>query len=179
MSEVLAKGLSRDFVEELSRRKDEPEWLRQQRLRAWDVFNRLEAPLGNRGDLGTLRTMANFKFQNLTPYIPASDGVFTPAIEQALRDAPVADRSGLIVQRNSSVVRVELDDELKRQGVILCSLETAAREHAELVRQYFMTTCVPVESNKYTAMHAAFWSGGVFLYVPRGVEIEQPILAHF
>jgi len=179
MSEVMAKGLSRDFVEELSRRKDEPEWLRQQRLRSWDVYNRLEAPLGNRGDLGTLRTMANFKFQNLTPYIPASDGVFTPAIEQALRDAPVADRSGLIVQRNSSVVRVELDDELKRQGVILCSLETAAREHAELVRQYFMTTCVPVESNKYTAMHAAFWSGGVFLYVPRGVEIEQPILAQF
>ena len=183
MSEVVKESATMNWavtaVEELSRRKDEPEWLRQHRLHAWDVYDRLDAPLGNRGDLGTLRTMANFKFQNLTPYIPVSDDAVTPTIEQALRDAPVADRSGLIVQRNSSVVRVELDAELRRQGVILCSLETALREHPELARQRFMTSCVPVESNKYTAMHAAFWSGGVFLYVPQGVEIEQPILAQF
>lgn len=179
MSEVLVKGLMQASVEELSRRKDEPEWLRQKRLQAWEAYNRLEAPLGYRGDLGTMRTMANFKYQNLTPYIPDSDGEATAAIEQALRDAPVADRSGLIVQRNSSVVWVELNDELRQQGVILCSLETALREHPDLAQPRFMTDCVPVESNKYTAMHAAFWSGGVFLYVPRGVEIEQPILAQF
>lgn len=179
MSEVLVKGLTQASVEELSRRKDEPEWLRQKRLHAWEAYNRLEAPLGYRGDLGTMRVMANFKYQNLTPYVPDSDGSATAAIEHALHDAPVADRSGLIVQRNSSVVRVELNDELRQQGVILCSLETALREYPDLARQRFMTDCVPVESNKYTAMHAAFWSGGVFLYVPRGVEIEQPILAQF
>jgi len=186
MSEVLANSLSRDFVEELSRRKEEPEWMRQKRLSAWEVYDRLDAPLGNRGDLGTLRTMANFKYQNLTPYVEGishnelgSRGALTATIEQALRDAPVGDRSGLIVQRNSSVVRVELNEALRSQGVILSSLETALREHPELVQQRFMTTCIPVESNKYTAMHAAFWTGGIFLYVPRGVAIEQPILAQF
>jgi FeS assembly protein SufB len=187
MSEVLVQGMARASVEELSRHKEEPEWLRQKRLQAWDAYDRLDAPLGYRGDLGTLRTMANFKYQNLTPYV---EGIFHDEsgsysnelgshIEQALHDAPVADRSGLIVQRNSSVVRVELDDELRQQGVILTSLETALREYPDLAQSRFMTNCVPVESNKYTAMHAAFWSGGVFLYVPRGVEIEQPILAQF
>ncbi len=186
MSELLANSLSRGFVEELSRRREEPEWMRQKRLHAWEVYDRLDAPLGNRGDLGTLRTMANFKYQNLTPYVEGishhalgSNGSLSATIEQALRDAPVGDRSGLIVQRNSSVVRVELDEALRAQGVILSSLETALREHPELVQQRFMTTCVPVESNKYTAMHAAFWTGGIFLYVPRGVAIVQPILAQF
>src|SRR6185437_718 len=62
------------------------------------------------------------------------------------------------------------------QGVILTDLETAVREHADLVQQHFMTNCVPVDTDKYTALHAAFWSGGIFLYVPKGVEIADPIL---
>ncbi len=181
-------GLAREIAEELSRRQDEPEWLRQKRLQAWDAYQSLESfPLGRRGDLGTLRTMANFKFQNLIPYVPASVGgainrgaINQGAINRAPTEgAPVSERSGLIMQRNSSVVHIELSDELRDQGVILTDLETAAREHSDLVQQYFMTKAVPVERNKYTAMHAAFWTGGVFLYVPRGVEIEQPILAQF
>src|SRR5256885_17237180 len=119
--------------------------------------------------------------QELTPFDPSplleGDGSRPAAIEQSLKEALVDARSGLIVQRNASVVRTELDDELKRKGVILTDLDTAVREYPELVQQYFMTKCVPVESNKYTALHAAFWSGGVFLYIPKGVEIEQPILS--
>ena len=58
----------------------------------------------------------------------------------------------------------------------MTDLDTAVRDYPELVQQYFMTTCVPVNSTKYTALHAAFWSGGVFLYIPQGIEIEDPIL---
>src|SRR5438270_10413402 len=178
MANLITKGLSRDAVEELSRHKGEPEWMLQKRLHAWDIYEKTPAPLGRRGDLGTLRTVANFKFQELNPYVPVNANSNLPAvIEQSLKEALVDARSGLIVQRNASVVRTELDDELKRKGVILTDLDTAVREYPELVQQYFMTTCVPVESNKYTALHAAFWSGGAFLYIPKGVEIEKPILS--
>jgi FeS assembly protein SufB len=178
MANITANGLSRAAVEELSRHKGEPEWMLQKRLHAWDIYEKTPAPLGRRGDLGTLRTVANFKFQELNPYVPVSANSNLPAvIEQSLQEALVDARSGLIVQRNASVVRTELDDELKRKGVILTDLDSAVLNYPELVQQYFMTRCVPVESNKYTALHAAFWSGGVFLYIPKGVEIEKPILA--
>jgi FeS assembly protein SufB len=178
MANITANGLSRAAVEELSRHKGEPEWMLQKRLHAWDVYEKTPAPLGRRGDLGTLRTVANFKFQELNPYVPVNANSNLPAaIEQSLQEALVDARSGLIVQRNASVVRTELDDELKRKGVILTDLDSAVLNYPELVQQYFMTKCVPVESNKYTALHAAFWSGGVFLYIPKGIEIEEPILA--
>ncbi len=178
MANTLARGLSRDAVEELARQKGEPAWMLQKRLHAWDVFESTAAPLGRRGDLGTFRAMANFKYQEVSPYIPADGSGTLPAvIQQSLQDALVNERAGHVVQRNASVVHVELDDELKRQGVILTDLDTAVREYPELVQQYFMTKCVPVESNKYTSLHAAFWSGGIFLYIPKGVEIEQPILS--
>ncbi len=150
----------------------------QKRLQAWDLYENMETPLGRRGDLGILRMFSNFKFQSLSPYVPANGNGTLPApIERSLKEALVDQRSGLVVQRNASVVRTELDEGLKRQGVILTDLDSAVRDYPELVQQYFMTSCVPVNSTKYTALHAAFWSGGVFLYIPKGVEIEDPILA--
>jgi Fe-S cluster assembly protein SufD len=177
MANALSNGLSRSAVEKLSRQKGEPEWMLQKRLQAWELYESMETPLGRRGDLGTLRTISNFKFQALNPYVPdTGDGQLPASIEQSLKEALVDQRSGLIVQRNSSVIRTELDEELKSRGVILTDLDTAVREYPDLVSQYFMTNCVPVSSNKYTALHAAFWSGGIFLYIPRGIEIEDPIL---
>jgi FeS assembly protein SufB len=170
-------GFSRGAVEELSRHKGEPEWMLQKRLQAWDLYESMPAPLGRRGDLGTLRMFSNFKFQQLNPYVPSNGNAILPApIEQSLQEALVDQRSGLVVQRNASVERIELEEGLKRQGVIMTDLDTAVRDYPELVQKYFMTTCVPVNSTKYTALHAAFWSGGVFLYIPEGVEIEDPIL---
>jgi FeS assembly protein SufD len=149
----------------------------QLRLQAWDTYEKAEAPLGRRGDLGTYRTLAGFKFQRLQPFTPAREGEL-PAMVQASLDASlVNERSGLIVQLNSTVVHTELSEELKQQGVILTDLDTAVREQPELVRKYFMTNCVPVAAHKYTALHAAFWTGGFFLYVPKGVTIELPVLA--
>jgi FeS assembly protein SufB len=180
MANTLATGLTRDAVAALSRHKEEPEWMLQKRLQAWDLYESLPAPLGRRGDLGTFRAVANFHFQEVSPFIPADiNGALPAVIQQSLQEeeALVNERSGHIVQRNASVVHIELDEALQRQGVILTSLDTAVRDYPELVQQYFMTTCVPVESNKYTALHAAFWSGGIFLYIPKGVEIEQPILS--
>ena len=152
MLKPLATGFSRSAVEELSRQKGEPEWMLQKRLHAWEVYESTPAPLGRRGDLGTRRTVANFKFQQLTPYTPVeTNGVLPTSIEQSLQEALVNERSGLIIQQNSSVVHSELSEELKQQGVILTDLETAVREHPELVQNYVMTEAVPVDASKYTA----------------------------
>lgn len=177
MPETLLSGFSRSAVEELSRRKGEPDWLLEKRLHAWELYEKTPAPLGRRGDLGTLRMLSNFRLQDLSPYVPADGNGSLPAsLSQSQEQALVHQRSGLVVQRNASVVHTELNEELKQQGVILTDLETAVREHPELVRQHLMTDCVPLDTDKYTALHAAFWSGGIFLYVPKGVEIENPIL---
>ena len=176
-SNVLAPRFSRAAVEELSRLKGEPDWMLQSRLHAWETYENTPAPLGRRGDLGTQRTVANFKFENLNALTPSSCSVLPTAIEQSLASALVNERSGLLVQLNASVVRNELREDLKQQGVVLVNLDTAVREYPELVQKYFMTECVPVATSKYTALHAAFWTDGFFLYVPQGVEIEEPILA--
>ncbi len=119
---TMAKGLNREAVEELSRRKGEPAWMLQKRLQAWDIYENTTTPLGRRGDLGTLRLVSNFKFQELVPSVSSAssngDGgnALSPAIEHSLTEALVDERAGLIVQRNGSVVRTELDQKL-RKGV--------------------------------------------------------------
>ena len=129
MVNTLAGKLTRDAVEELSRQKGEPEWMLQKRLQAWDIYESMPTPLGRRGDLGTLRTFSNFKFQQLNPYVPSNgDGSLSAPIEQSLQEALVDARSGLIVQRNSSVVRTELNEDSKSQGVIRTALDTAVRD---------------------------------------------------
>lgn len=178
MLNTLAPGFSRAAVEELSRYRGEPEWMLQLRLQAWETYENTDAPLGRRGDLGTLKTVAGFNFQQLKPYTAVEkDAALPEAVQNSLQASLVNERSGLIVQLDSKVVHIELNEELKQQGVILTDLDTAMREHADLVREYFMTRCVPVGTSKYTALHAAFWTGGFFLYVPKGVEIEAPMLA--
>ena len=177
MLNALTTGFTKDALLELSRQKGEPEWMLQKRLQAWEHYEQTPAPLGRRGDLGTLQNLSRFKFQELKPFVPAPDTALPAAIQQSLQESLVNERSGLIVQHNSSVVYTQLRDELKAQGVILTDLETALREYPELVQEHFMTKCVPATTSKYTALHAAFWTGGFFLYVPEGVEIEAPILA--
>jgi Fe-S cluster assembly protein SufD len=175
MPESLLNGLSRSAVEELSRRQGEPAWLLEKRLHAWDTYEQTPANLGRRGDLGTLKAFANFKYNQLKPSSPANASLST-SMKTELAVEKKQQRAGLIIQRNSTVVYSELKADLKAQGVILTDLTTAIREHPELVREYLLTTAVPVETDKYTALHAAFVTGGVFLYVPKGVEIADPIL---
>src|SRR5713101_4769475 len=105
MANALPAGFSRGAVEELSRLKGEPQWMLEKRLQAWDAYERIPTPLGRRGDLGTLRTFSNFKFQQLSPYVPSNDtGSLSAPIEKSLKEALVDARAGLIVQHNASVV---------------------------------------------------------------------------
>ena len=98
-----------------------------------------------------------------------------PKLHEAL--AAYGQRAGLMLQRDSARVYLDLADEARDQGVIWTDMDTAVREHPDLVQQYFMDEAVPATADKYTALHAAFWSGGTLLYVPENVTVELPFVS--
>lgn len=170
-------GFSRDAVVALSELKNEPIWLRDARLRAWDIYEAL--PMPTRTDEEWRRTdFRALKLGNLHPFSP--NGHVERSLEKLLagfENNGVADRSaqaGILVQKDAATAWAEVNPALAAKGVIYCDLDTAAREHETLFREYFMTRAVPADFGKFEALHAALWQGGTFLYVPKGVTIEQP-----
>jgi Fe-S cluster assembly protein SufD len=174
----MTRGFTREAAEELSRRRDEPEWLRTRRLAAWEAYMAL--PMPTRTDEEWRRTdVRDLPIDAVLPYTPefaprvSSRAELPENIQSILGDA--ADFAGLVVQQDSSILYQEVSDELAAQGVIFTDLETAVREHADLLEQYLMSShTVPINHNKFAALNSAFWTTGAFLYVPDDIEIEQP-----
>lgn len=176
-AETTLTGFSREAVEELSRTKNEPDWVRDARLAAWETYEQLPAP--KRTDEEWRRTdLRMLKLDRLAPFagveasrVPALDGLLVGEGDTSLT---AGRHAGVVFQRDAATLYTELDPELAAQGVIYTDLDTAVREYPDLVRQHFMTEAVPVDFGKYEALHAAFWQGGTFLYVPAGVTVELP-----
>ncbi|MGH7920386.1 MAG: Fe-S cluster assembly protein SufD [Candidatus Dormibacteraceae bacterium] len=155
-------------VEDLASLHAEPEWLRSRRRDAWDLFERL--PMPSRTDEEWRRT--DLKGLDLSQFEP---------FEQATGNPPgdaIADTAGVLRQRGSEPGRVELDPALAKKGVLFLPLSQAAREYPELVEPRLFTEVRP-ERDRLTALHGALFSGGTFLYVPDGVQIEQPLVSQF
>ncbi|RRJ64522.1 Fe-S cluster assembly protein SufD [Paenibacillus oralis] len=159
-------------LKNLSAKRGEPAWLTESRSRALQLAAELELPklektrldrwdLNNYGELSAARKE---KSQQLPDSI-------TSLVD-------LTDQSNLLVQRNSDTVFTRLAPELAAKGVIFTDLETAAREHGDLVQKYLHTAVKP-EENQLAALHAALWNGGVFLYVPKNVEIDAPLQSIF
>ncbi|HLJ69160.1 MAG TPA: Fe-S cluster assembly protein SufD [Chloroflexota bacterium] len=163
-------GMTREAVERLSTSKDEPDWMLERRLRAFQLFE--STPMPTRQDEEWRRTdIGKLKLGSLTPLPPASGSVV---------DSPLklnGNSSGLLVHDNASTVERSLRDDLAQQGVIFTDLETAVQHHPELVRKYFMTEAVNADYDTFTALNGAFWSGGTFLYVPKKADIALPLRA--
>ena len=177
MPNTTLAGLSLAAVEQISSQHGEPDWLRQKRQTAWRHFEELPTPDWSRGIRGWWNaSMKDFSFEALQSYKALNEETLPDFALNATDDVVPA---GLLVQHNSQVVKVELSDEAKQAGVVFCSLETAVQTHPELVEQYFMTKCVTIDENRFTAAHAALWTGGLFLYVPKDVQIEKPFRAIF
>ncbi|MGI8967845.1 MAG: Fe-S cluster assembly protein SufD [Chloroflexota bacterium] len=165
-----AVGMSREAVEQLSSAKNEPEWVLAARLRAWQVFEML--PMPNRQNEDWRRTdIRDLKLNELAPFAGASS---TP-VQSPLQLG--GEFGGTLTHENSVTVDRSLQSQLVDQGVIFTDLDTAVREHPDLIRKYFMTEAVPAEYDKFTALNGAFWSGGTFLYVPRNVDVALPLRA--
>jgi Fe-S cluster assembly protein SufB len=176
------RGLSRRVVEEISGIKEEPEWMRDFRLRSLEVFEKKPLPTWG-GDLSQI------DFDKMHYYARAADRP-----EQSWDDVPdyikntfdklgipEAERkflAGVGAQYDSEVVYHNIREEVAKQGVIFLDTDTAVREHPELVREHF-GTIVPPMDNKFAALNSAVWSGGSFIYVPEGVHVEIPLQAYF
>ena len=161
-----------ELVERISEQKGEPDWMRQKRLRALERFESLPVPRWWHTDVRDLKLEG---VQSYEPFLESGPDELQGKLLERARQT--SETSGLMVQCNAQTSYRRLSEELQAQGVIFTDLDTALREHEDLVRKYFMTDCVSMDENKFVALHAALWSGGVFLYVPRDVEIKLPFAA--
>ena len=169
-------ALTRRTVEELSARAQEPDWLLTRRLEAWRLFE--EAPMPDPLSEEWKRTdVSSLTLDGLLPHGPGRSAIEEPSgLPPELRSLwdEREELAGRLIQHDSDVVYRALDEALAQQGVIVTDLHTAAREHPELVREHLFSTISPGEW-KYLSLHGALWSGGCFIYVPQGVEVELPI----
>jgi Fe-S cluster assembly protein SufD len=157
----------RELVE--SRAAADPDWLKERRLRAFDVYQALPMPT-TKLEEWRYTDVALLSLDEVTPAEPGPR-----AVPQAARTL-LADRTAAarVIQVGPAVAEVELDEELRRQGVILMDLAEAARAHPELVQRYLGAE-LPPESGKFEALNAALWTSGIFLYVPRNVQLDRPV----
>ncbi|ARU61616.1 Fe-S cluster assembly protein SufB [Tumebacillus avium] len=176
------KGLTRKTVEEISSMKNEPGWMTDFRLRSLELFEKMPLPNWG-GDLSGL------KFDDITYYVKPADrkGKTWDEVPEEIKDTfeklgiPKAEReflAGVSAQYESEVVYHSIQKDLVSQGVLFTDTDTALREHPELFKKYF-GSIIPPSDNKFAALNSAVWSGGSFVYVPKGVRCEVPLQAYF
>jgi Fe-S cluster assembly protein SufB len=176
------KGVSRELVLMISRMKGEPEWMTERRLKAYDHF--LTRPLPAWG-----ADLFSIDFEDIHYYIKPTEGQGktwddVPADIKNTFDKlgiPEAERkflAGVSAQYESEVVYHSIKEDLEKQGVIFTDMDSGLREHSDLVKKYFGTV-IPYKDNKFAALNTAVWSGGSFVYVPKGVHVDIPLQAYF
>jgi Fe-S cluster assembly protein SufB len=177
------KGITDDIIKTISAIKKEPEWMREFRLNAYSIFQSKSVPVWG-GNLGEL------KFNDIYYYIRPTESK-APSWEELPSEikrtydrigVPEAEKKMLIggvsAQYESEVVYKSIQENLSKKGVIFTDMDTGLREYPDLVRQYF-GKLIPPQDNKFSALNSAVWSGGSFIYVPKGVRIELPLQAYF
>jgi Fe-S cluster assembly protein SufB len=185
------KGLSREVVEEISHMKGEPEWMLQFRLKSLEQFYKMPMPgaLTSKWFSILPGKLAELNFADITYYVKPSErqGKTWEEVPEEIKQTftklgiPEAEQkflAGVSAQYESEVVYHNMQKELEEQGVLFCDTDTAVREYPELLRQYFGTV-VPPADNKFAALNSAVWSGGSFIYVPKGVKCDVPLQAYF
>ncbi|MCY3706556.1 MAG: Fe-S cluster assembly protein SufB [Gammaproteobacteria bacterium] len=178
------RGLNEKVVREISAQKGEPDWMLDFRLKSLDIYNAKPMPTWG-GDLSQLESVLGDIFFYVRPQermerswddVPANiketfDRLGIPEAEREIL-------AGVGAQYESEMVYHSLKEEWEAQGVIFDSIEDGLRNHPELFREHFATV-VPPGDNKFAAMNSAVWSGGSFVYIPPGVELETPLQAYF
>lgn len=167
--------LEKAEIQAFSSTNNEPEWLLQLREKAAEAYGTLPLPKPDKTKID------NWNFANFPFHTVDSEAFSTlDELPEEVRSLIAAEESrNLYVQRNNTPAYMAVSDSLKEQGVIFTDILTAAREHSELVEKYFMTKAIKTDEHRLAALHAALMNGGVFIYVPKGVEVAEPIQAVF
>ena len=176
------KGLDEVVVRQISEMKQEPEWMLEFRLKALDHFLKRPMPTWG-GDLSKLN------LDNIYFYVKPSEGESQTweDVPETIKNTfdklgiPEAERkflAGVGAQYESEMVYHKVQAHLEEQGVIFLSIEDGLRTHPDLFREYF-STVIPIEDNKFAALNSAVWSGGSFIYIPKGLKVDLPLQAYF
>ena len=176
------QGLTKETVLEISKIKNEPEWMREFRLKAYDAFVKMKNP-----DFGP--SLEFLKYDTYTYYIKPSDKSVKSwdDVPETIRNTfnklgiPEQEKkffAGIHTQYESESVYHNMLKEVEDKGVIFLDTDSALRMYPELVKEYF-NTVVPYQDNKFSALNGAVWSGGSFIYVPKGVKLDKPLQSYF
>ncbi|HSJ22056.1 MAG TPA: Fe-S cluster assembly protein SufB [Nocardioidaceae bacterium] len=181
--ESARRGLNEEVVRDISGKKDEPQWMLDLRLKGLKLFDRKPMPTWG-GELDTI------DFDNIKYFVRSTEKQATSwedlpedikntydrlGIPEAEKQRLVA---GVAAQYESEVVYHKIREDLEEQGVLFLDTDTALKEHPEIFQEYFGTV-IPVGDNKFAALNTAVWSGGSFIYVPKGVHVDIPLQAYF
>ena len=176
-------GLTEDVIREISEKKGEPEWLLDIRLKALEMYEKL--PMPNWGpDLSELDMSKIATYVRPQSKLNSKTWDDVPEDIKSTFDAlgiPEAEKealAGVGAQYDSEIVYHSIKDELVKQGVIYTDFDQAVKLYPDLVKEYFMK-CIPMTDHKFAALHYAVWSGGSFVYVPKGVHLDIPIQSYF
>ena len=177
-------GLSEEVVREISKLKEEPEWMTELRVKAYKHF--VERPMPKWGNTSTL---GEIDFDSICYYLRSSEATEKDwdDVPEEIRNTfnrlgiPEAEQkwlSGVTAQYESEAVYHSIREDLEQQGVIFLDMDSGLREYPDLVKEWFCSV-VPLTDNKFSALNTAVWSGGSFIYVPKGVHVEMPVQAYF
>lgn len=178
----IEKGLNAKIVEEISKQKNEPKWVLDIRLKALDAYNKLNLPSWG-------PSLDELNMDEIATYVKPKSKIETDwqSVPEEIKNTfdklgiPKAEReylAGVGAQYDSEVVYHSIQDKLSKQGVIYTDFDTAIKKYPKLVKEYF-SKCVSIYDHKFVALHYAVFSGGSFVYVPRGVKLEKPLQSYF
>ncbi len=176
------KGLSRELVESISEYKSEPQWMREFRLKALEHYESRPIPTWG-------ANLAQIDFDDIHYFVRASerserswddvpDDIKNTFDKLGIPEAERKFLSGVGAQYESESIYHQIAEDLEKQGVIFMDMDTALREHEDIVHEYWATV-IPPNDNKLAALNSAVWSGGSFVYVPKGVKVDMPLQAYF
>ncbi len=176
------KGLNREIVEEISWMKSEPDWMRKFRLKGLEAFEKKPMPTWG-------ADLSGIDFDDIYYFVRATQGesadwnevpdeIKTTFDKLGIPEAERKFLAGAGAQYESEVIYHKIREDLEKMGVIFLSMDDALKHHPDLVKEYF-GTIIPHTDNKFAALNTAVWSGGSFIYVPKGVHVDMPLQAYF
>jgi Fe-S cluster assembly protein SufB len=183
-SKLIAEpGINEEVVKLISKTKKEPAWMLEKRLKAFKLFQK--TPMPNWGpdlsalDLNKIVYFIDPDTKETTNWEDVPKEIKETFDKLGIPEAEKKALAGVGAQYDSSMVYHNIEKTLKDKGVIFENMDVAVQKYPELVKEYFMTSCIPINDHKFIMLHAAVWSGGTFIYVPKGVKVELPLQAYF